>query len=171
MPTARLLGVATPTITAAIESFPGLAHRQQRIAERRRRALRQRQQGDQRRSGFEGARLLPQHLLDHRRPARKKAGSPRRVLLSNRVRRAFLIGEAADQFADELGDAVPHEHCGTLAVAVSSAAAAAQSDGGGVVLLSPACASFDQFRNFEERGEAFRAAVEEELGMVAEASA
>jgi UDP-N-acetylmuramoylalanine--D-glutamate ligase len=77
------------------------------------------------------------------------------------LRRAYLIGEAAAQFARTLDGHVPYETSGTLEVAVASAARdAARSDvPSPVVLLSPACASYDQFRDFEQRGEAFRAAV------------
>jgi UDP-N-acetylmuramoylalanine--D-glutamate ligase len=70
------------------------------------------------------------------------------------VRRALLIGEAAPRIAAVLGDRVPHETVGTLDAAVARAAELARP--GDVVLLSPACASFDQFRNFEHRGERFR---------------
>lgn len=74
------------------------------------------------------------------------------------VVRAYLLGEAAPQIASALGEeGVPHEECGTLEVAVARAAATAGE--GEVVLLSPACASFDQFGGFEERGAAFRAIV------------
>ncbi|HMM62849.1 MAG TPA: UDP-N-acetylmuramoyl-L-alanine--D-glutamate ligase, partial [Mesorhizobium sp.] len=78
-----------------------------------------------------------------------------------RIAKAYLIGEAAPAFAATLGEAVPYEISGTLAAAVEHAARDAAGDGGeeAVVLLSPACASFDQFRNFEVRGEAFRQAV------------
>ncbi|MCW4116679.1 UDP-N-acetylmuramoyl-L-alanine--D-glutamate ligase [Aurantimonas sp. MSK8Z-1] len=77
------------------------------------------------------------------------------------VAKAYLIGEAAPLFAATLGDRVPYEIAGTLDVAVSRAARDAAASGGPeVVLLSPACASFDQFRNFEVRGAAFREAVE-----------
>lgn len=74
------------------------------------------------------------------------------------VRRAYLIGEAMEPFAAEIGDAIPLERSGELARAVKQAAAAVRP--GDVVLLSPACASFDQFKDYEARGEAFRAAVE-----------
>jgi UDP-N-acetylmuramoylalanine--D-glutamate ligase len=80
--------------------------------------------------------------------------------LGPHVRRAYLIGEAAEQLAralDRLG--VPYERSGDLRTAVRSASAAAGP--GEVVLLSPACASYDQFANFQERGETFRRLVEE----------
>ena len=74
------------------------------------------------------------------------------------VVRAYTIGEAGPAFARLLRPAMAVEECGTLAVAVKSAARAATS--GDTVLLSPACASFDQFTDFEARGAAFRDAVE-----------
>jgi UDP-N-acetylmuramoylalanine--D-glutamate ligase len=70
------------------------------------------------------------------------------------VRRALLIGEAAPRIAAALGARVPHETVGSLEAAVARAAELARP--GDVVLLSPACASFDQFRNFEHRGDRFR---------------
>jgi UDP-N-acetylmuramoylalanine--D-glutamate ligase len=75
-----------------------------------------------------------------------------------RVRLALLVGEAAEKIACSLEGHVPFERVGTVAAAVARAAARAEP--GDVVLLSPACASFDQFRDFEERGERFREAVE-----------
>jgi UDP-N-acetylmuramoylalanine--D-glutamate ligase len=78
-----------------------------------------------------------------------------------RIARAYLIGEAAEAFARQLGGNVDHLRCETLARAVEAAAADAARSAAGepVVLLSPACASYDQFANFEKRGEAFRAIV------------
>ena len=75
-----------------------------------------------------------------------------------RIKKAYLIGEAAAEFAATLGERVPHEISQTLDVAVANAARDAEASGlaGPVVLLSPACASFDQYRNFEIRGAAFR---------------
>ncbi len=73
--------------------------------------------------------------------------------------RGYLIGEAAPAFAAALDpEHVPYDLSGDLETAVLRASAAASS--GEVVLLSPACASFDQFRDFEARGDAFRALVE-----------
>jgi UDP-N-acetylmuramoylalanine--D-glutamate ligase len=75
-----------------------------------------------------------------------------------RIAKAYLIGEATEEFAATLGHAVPFERCGTLDVAVRRAAAdaLAADKASSVVLLSPACASYDQFRNFEVRGDAFK---------------
>jgi UDP-N-acetylmuramoylalanine--D-glutamate ligase len=74
------------------------------------------------------------------------------------VARAYTIGEAGEMFAALLAPEMPVERSGELAAAVKSAAAHARP--GETVLLSPACASFDQFRDYEARGQAFRDAVE-----------
>ncbi|WP_033073733.1 UDP-N-acetylmuramoyl-L-alanine--D-glutamate ligase [Sphingopyxis sp. MWB1] len=74
------------------------------------------------------------------------------------VKCAYLIGEAMESFADEIGDAVPVERSATLARAVEQAAARAAP--GDIILLSPACASFDQFSDYEARGNAFRELVQ-----------
>jgi UDP-N-acetylmuramoylalanine--D-glutamate ligase len=81
------------------------------------------------------------------------------VARAREVRRAYLIGDTAEELAQALGDAgVDHVLCGDLGTAVALAHADAQP--GEIVVLSPACASFDQFRNFEHRGDAFRKLVE-----------
>ena len=77
-----------------------------------------------------------------------------RDALASRARGAYLIGEAAERLAADLDGAVPLTRSGDLATAVAQARAAARP--GDVVLLSPACASYDQFENYEERGEMFR---------------
>ena len=80
-----------------------------------------------------------------------------------RVRHAYLIGEAAEQFEQALAGRVPCTRSGDLATALRQAVAVARRDerGDPVVLLAPACASFDQFANFEARGDAFKALVAE----------
>ena len=79
----------------------------------------------------------------------------------SRIAKAYLIGQATEEFAATLGSDVRFERCGTLDVAVGRATADALAANlqDSVVLLSPACASYDQFKNFEVRGDAFRAAV------------
>jgi UDP-N-acetylmuramoylalanine--D-glutamate ligase len=78
-----------------------------------------------------------------------------RDAVAARCRAVYLIGEAADRLAADLAPTgVPLEHCGDLESAVAAAGAAAQP--GEVVLLSPACASFDQYEDFEARGAHFR---------------
>jgi UDP-N-acetylmuramoylalanine--D-glutamate ligase len=81
----------------------------------------------------------------------------------DRVRHAFLIGRATEEFAATLEGSTPFTRCGDLPNALAAAAAQARRDGvsGAVVLLSPACASYDQFANFEARGDAFRTLVGE----------
>ena len=78
------------------------------------------------------------------------------------MRKAYLIGEAAPDFAATLEGSVAYEHCGTLDAATIAAARDAAESGAAepVVLLSPACASYDQFANFEKRGDAFREQVQ-----------
>ena len=83
--------------------------------------------------------------------------APLRDLMRGRVKTIFTIGEDAPAIASELSGAAEIEPCGVLATAVFRARKRARS--GDVVLLSPACASYDQFRNFEDRGEQFKALV------------
>lgn len=80
--------------------------------------------------------------------------TPLREPLRARAKAALLIGAAAEKIASDLGDAVPSIHAGTLERAVELAAGRAQA--GDVVLLAPACSSFDQFENYEHRGRAFK---------------
>jgi UDP-N-acetylmuramoylalanine--D-glutamate ligase len=81
----------------------------------------------------------------------------RRRLIPGRVKAIYTVGEDAPRLASELGDLVPVEPAGDLTRAVELARRAALP--GDTVLLSPACASFDQFRSFEHRGDVFREAV------------
>jgi UDP-N-acetylmuramoylalanine--D-glutamate ligase len=80
-----------------------------------------------------------------------------RGAVAERCRACYLIGEAAERLENDLAGAAPLRRCGDLERAVAAASAAASP--GDVVLLSPACASYDQFRDYEERGERFRALV------------
>ena len=82
--------------------------------------------------------------------------------LFDRIAKAYLIGQSSDAFAATLGSAIPHQACGTLDAAVQAAASDGAQSGAAepVVLLAPACASYDQFKNFEARGDRFRSLVE-----------
>jgi UDP-N-acetylmuramoylalanine--D-glutamate ligase len=80
-------------------------------------------------------------------------------LLKERVKAVYTIGSAAEKIERQLAGVVKMESAGTLQVAVADAAVAAVS--GDVVLLAPACSSFDQFDNYEHRGQVFRQLVSE----------
>ncbi|MDQ0510229.1 UDP-N-acetylmuramoyl-L-alanine--D-glutamate ligase [Ancylobacter amanitiformis] len=157
---ARALGLAPEVIATGIRSFPGLAHRMEQV----------RTIGnvlfvnDSKATNADAAEraLVSFEDIFWIAGGKPKAGGiePLRPYFPG-VKKAYLIGVAAEEFAATLGAEVPFEMCGTLDVAVASAArdAAASGLAHPVVLLSPACASFDQFRNFELRGDAFRALV------------
>jgi UDP-N-acetylmuramoylalanine--D-glutamate ligase len=158
---ALALGLDPPAIQAGLRSFPGLPHRMEEVG-RRGAAL---FVNDSKATNADSAAQALACFSDifwiaGGRP--KTGGIESLRSFFPRIRKAYLIGEAADQFAVTLADAVPHEINGTLDKALAAAArdAAASSAAEPVVLLSPACASFDQYRNFEVRGDAFRVLVE-----------
>jgi UDP-N-acetylmuramoylalanine--D-glutamate ligase len=149
----------TRALVAAIESFPGLAHRMEDLG----RVGRVRFINDSKATNAEATERALVCFPDifwiaGGRP--KEGGIESLTRHFGRVRKAYLIGEAADAFAMTL-DKAPTEISGTLEAAVAHAAAdAARSQvTDPVVLLSPACASYDQFKDFEARGDAFRALV------------
>jgi len=97
----------------------------------------------------------PVHLIAGGDDAKGEDFTPLRPLIKERCRAVYLIGEAAPRIKAAIGAGIrPVHECGDLATAVATAAKRAFP--GEVVLLSPACASYDQFRNFEERGDRFR---------------
>ncbi len=157
----KAAGVPTPLIVTAMKSFPGLAHRQQTI----RTIAGVRFVNDSKATNADAAEKAlatfdPIYWILGGRA--KESGLDGLDASMNRVRHAFLIGEASERFAAWLeARKIPHTHCGTMEVAVSKAAEQALSEGraGACVLLSPACASWDQFANFEARGDAFAHAV------------
>ncbi|WP_374332249.1 UDP-N-acetylmuramoyl-L-alanine--D-glutamate ligase [Aestuariivirga sp.] len=157
---ASALGVDAKTIAAAMASFPGLAHRMQQIARVGAIAF----VNDSKATNADAAEKALSSFTNIYWIAGGIAKSggiePLRPLFGN-VTRAYLIGQAAQDFAATIGSVIPHLDCGTLEKAVTAALADAQKDGkpGAVVLLSPACASFDQYPNFEVRGDAFVKAV------------
>ncbi len=148
-------------IAAAITDFPGLPHRLEAVA----RAGKLRFVNDSKATNADAAaRALACYddVFWIAGGRAKEGGIESLAPCFPHVRKAYLIGEAAEAFARALDGHVAFEMSGTLDRAVESAAAdAARSDASApVVLLSPACASFDQFRDFEHRGDAFRALVD-----------
>ncbi len=150
------LGLDLAAIQKGLASFPGLAHRMQQV-------------------GRKGSVLFVNDSKATNADSAAKAlasfsdifwiagGKPKTGGITSlaeffpRIRKAYLIGEAAKDFAATLEGKVPYEISGTLAAAVAAAARDATASGlkEPIVLLSPACASFDQYPNFEVRGTAF----------------
>jgi UDP-N-acetylmuramoylalanine--D-glutamate ligase len=159
---ARAAGIDDAAIAEALRTFPGVEHRLELVAE------------------IDGVRFVNDSKATNTTAAHRGieayAGQPLRLILGGSLKgEAFdelaeslppslrsidLIGEAADQLADALARAGRvFRRSGDLATAVG--AAAGEAEPGDVVLLSPACASYDQFRDYEERGTAFRRLVED----------
>lgn len=159
---AKALGLTFEAIIDGLKSYPGLAHRQQLVAT------------------IDGVRYVNDSKATNADAAAKAlacydniywiiGGRAKEGGLAGlegfypKIRHGFLIGEAAQAFQKQIGRAFPMTQCGTLDKAVAAAHALAQREKreGAVVLLAPACASWDQFPNFEIRGQAFRTQVEE----------
>ena len=152
---AEALGVGSRAIEAGLRSFPGLAHRMEVVGQRGAVSF----VNDSKATNAEAARhalAAYDNIYWIAGGIAKEGGIDSLAPHFSRIRRAFLIGQAAGEFARTMGERLPHEQCGDLTAAVQAAFEAARRDGGGTVLLSPACASFDQFKSFEERGERFR---------------
>ena len=155
---ARAAGASEEQIETALRTFPGVPHRLEEVAE------------------IGGVRYVNDSKATNAAAARRAVAAfdeQLHVILGGlgknesyaelahdlRVKdaRAYLIGAAADELAAALD--IPYERSGDLETAVRAASAAAQP--GEIVLLSPACASYDQFEDFEQRGSEFRRLVEE----------
>jgi UDP-N-acetylmuramoylalanine--D-glutamate ligase len=152
-----ILGLSSGDIRSGLETYPGLPHRMERVAE-----------------------IAGVSYVNDSKGTNTAASAPALAAFDNihwilgglakepglgeceaelgHVKAAYTIGKAGPDFAALLEGRVPVERCETLDCAVSTAAAKAQT--GDTVLLSPACASFDQYADFEKRGDHFRALVE-----------
>ncbi len=156
----RALALAPKVVEAGLASYPGLAHRCQVIAK---------QDGvtfvnDSKATNADAAEkaLLAFDNIHWIVGGQAKAGGIAPLApLFGRVKKAYLVGDAADAFAAQLAD-ITYEISGTLENAVKAALKEAKP--GDVILLAPACASFDQFASFEARGDAFVAAVKAAIG-------
>ena len=152
----RALGIAPREIEAAFHSFGGLPHRSQTIAEKRG----VRYVNDSKATNVDSAAKALQAFQNIRWIAGglgKEGGVASLAAHLGSVRKAYFIGHSARDFALDL-PGVEHEICETMERAV--AAAARDSEAGDTVLLAPAAASFDQYPNFEKRGEDFTALVQ-----------
>ena len=154
------VGLDLGEIQSGLESFPGLAHRMEQVGRRGRVLFVNDSKATNADAAAPALSSFPRIYWIAGGLAKEGGIEPLRAFFP-RVAKAYLIGEAAPAFSATLGDAVPYEISGALDAALAHAAEdAAQDDAAeAVVLLSPACASFDQFRNFEVRGDAFRKAV------------
>jgi UDP-N-acetylmuramoylalanine--D-glutamate ligase len=161
------IGIDLPAIQKGLTTFPGLAHRMQQI-------------------GRKGSILYVNDSKATNADSAAKAlgsfndifwiagGKPKTGGIAGlaeffpRIRKAYLIGEAAEEFAQTLAGKVPYEIAGVMSAAVDAATRDAKGSGlkVPVILLSPACASFDQYPNFEVRGKAFTDLVRAVPGLV-----
>lgn len=153
----RALGVSLEVLQKGLRSFPGLAHRMEQVGHLGTTLF----VNDSKGTNADAAAKALSSFTDIFWIAGGKAKEGGIAPLAEyfpRVRKAYLIGEAANDFSRTLEGKVPYEISVTLDVAVANAARDAAEAGlpAPVVLLSPACASFDQFRNFEIRGDRFR---------------
>ncbi|NWG01176.1 MAG: UDP-N-acetylmuramoyl-L-alanine--D-glutamate ligase [Thermoanaerobaculaceae bacterium] len=149
------LGVPRERVASALATFEALPHRHQVVAEHRGVRFVDDSKGTNigaTAAGLSGYRPGSVHLILGGL-GKGQDFTQLRTAVAGRVARIYLIGEAAEALAAALTGTAPLEMCGTLAQAVERAAAAATA--GEVVLLSPACASFDQFRDYRHRGEEF----------------
>ena len=157
----RALGLDPGTIMAGLRSFPGLAHRMEAVGE------------------IDGIRFINDSKATNAQAAEQALRSFKNIYwiaggvpkaegiaplapLFPNITKAYLIGQAEDVFAATLHGKVASQVCGALDRAVEAAYRDAKAAGepGAVVLLSPACASFDQFKDYEQRGDAFRRLVQ-----------
>ena len=154
------LGLALPAIQKGLLSFPGLAHRMQQVGHKKTQKGRLLFVNDSKATNADSAAKALASFTDIFWIAGGRAKTGGIASLAEyfpRIRKAYLIGEAAEDFAATLDGQVPSEVSGTLSTAVAAAARDAEASEAkeAVVLLSPACASFDQYPNFEVRGSAF----------------
>ncbi|BCG79706.1 UDP-N-acetylmuramoyl-L-alanine--D-glutamate ligase [Mesorhizobium sp. 113-3-3] len=153
------VGLDLGEIQSGLESFPGLAHRMEQVGRKDHVLFVNDSKATNADAAAPALSSFPRIYWIAGGLPKEGGIEPLRGFFP-RIAKAYLIGEAAPAFSATLGEAVPYEISGTLAAAVEHAAHDAAKDDSGevVVLLSPACASFDQFKNFEVRGEAFRQA-------------
>ena len=153
----RWLRISREEIVKGLKSYPGLPHRQERVA-----ALGKVVYVND--SKATNADATARALSSYRNiywiigGQAKEGGVAPLASYFDRIKHAFLIGEATELFAGQLEGKLPFDRCGDLQAALNAAHARAQAEATepAVVLLSPACASWDQWKSYEHRGDAFR---------------
>jgi UDP-N-acetylmuramoylalanine--D-glutamate ligase len=158
---AMMLGLSPSDVAAALKTFPGLPHRLEEIGRLGHTLFINDSKATNADSAATALAAFERGIYWILGGKPKQGGIVSLAPYFSRVAKAYLIGEASEEFAATLGGKVPAVRCGTLDAAVAAAAQDATASGAAepVVLLSPACASYDQYRNFEVRGDAFRALV------------
>ena len=155
----RLVGCPAPAIAAGLTGFRALPHRLEHVATIRGIDFYNDSKATNLDAAERAVRAFPAGTI-HVILGGKDKGADWKgfaAIVGGRVKRALLVGAASPAIRSGLGGTVPLEDCGTVGAAVSAGLAGAAE--GEIVLLAPGCASFDQYRSFEERGDDFRAAV------------
>lgn len=157
-------GFSHDIVAKGLSTFPGLPHRLEELG-RRGKVLFINDSKATNADAAEKALLSLENIYWILGGRAKEGGIEPLKPLFPKVTKAYLIGEASELFANTIGDAIPYEFCGTLDQAVDRATRDAEqsSSEAPIVLLSPACASFDQFPDFEKRGDKFRELVRAKL--------
>jgi UDP-N-acetylmuramoylalanine--D-glutamate ligase len=154
---AQFLGLNKHQIIDAVASFPGLDHRLQFVARYKNIVFFNDSKGTNAESTEKALLSFSKNIYWIVGGQAKSGGIKSLVPLFDRVKHAFIIGDAQEEFAETIGDLIPCNKAQDLANAFRLAIEMAQSDQSQevVILLSPACASWDQWKDFEERGRAF----------------
>lgn len=156
----RALGLDPATIMAGLKTFPGLAHRMEPVGEIAGVRFINDSKATNAQAAEQALRAFKNIYWIAGGVPKSEGITPLAPLFPN-ITKAYLIGQAEDAFAATLQGKVPSQTCGTLERAVEAAHRDARAAGepGAIVLFSPACASFDQFKDYEQRGDAFRTLV------------
>jgi UDP-N-acetylmuramoylalanine--D-glutamate ligase len=154
------LGFSRTDIVQHLASFPGLAHRMEQLGHIGKTLIINDSKATNADSTDKALSAFARDIHWIVGGVQKEGGIEPLAPYFGRVARAYLVGKSSPEFAATLAaHAVPHVDCGTLDVALATALAAAETSDAAepVVLLSPACASYDQYKSFEHRGDHFRA--------------
>ncbi|MFZ4069866.1 MAG: UDP-N-acetylmuramoyl-L-alanine--D-glutamate ligase [Caulobacterales bacterium] len=157
---ARAMGASPADIAAGLRSFPGLAHRMETVAIIDGVRFVNDSKATNADAAAQALAAYPRGVHWIAGGVAKDGGIASLARFFPKLAGAYVIGQSGDAFAETIGEAAGVCRAGQLDKAVTSAFEDARAKGGGIVLLSPAAASFDQYADFEARGDAFRAIVQ-----------